>query len=189
MPDDQALALAGGLPIAYDPGYDYEPSLWTADTFGLIELRHRPLVSVQTIIFNYPVPTETFFSVPQDWIRFEPRSGRVNLVPDQSAISLPLTTFIMAAFGGGQRIPLIMQCAYQAGLINVKDTYPDLVNIIMRMAVLDIIDDLFLPGSGSVSGDGLSQSTSWDSGKMRDTLMGQLVALRRKIHGIVAIIV
>jgi len=168
-----------------EPGYDYEPGLFQGETWGVIELRHKPLIAVHSIIFAYPSVDNDFFSVPLPWIRVDKKYGRINLVPaTDTSINLPMNAYIMQVLGGGRTIPLMLQVRYRAGFENIKVDRPDIVAIIKRAAVLSIIDDGFLPQSGSISADGLSQSMSLDTSKHRDMLDAQIAKISSTLNGI-----
>ncbi len=184
-PQAERDALVGaGQQVVEEPGYDYDPALFQGNTWGLIELRQRPAISVSRIGFYYPAPTGLVFEVPLDWVRLDKKVGRISLVPTQTMLSLPLNAFIMSAIGGGRNIPLMLHVRYRAGLENAATEWPDLLTLIKRQAVLDIIGDRFIPGSGSVSADGLSQSISFEASKYQDDVDHKVEKLRSAIHGI-----
>lgn len=58
------------------------------------------------------------------------------------------------------------------------------MDLIQKMAVLRIIEDAFVPQSGSISADGLSRSFSADAAKFAARVDDQLDALRQSLHGI-----
>lgn len=176
--------VAAGQQLEEEPGYDYDPALFQGNTWGLIELRQRPAISVSRIGFYYPAPTGLVYEVPLDWVRLDRKVGRISLVPTQTILSLPLNAFIMSAIGGGRNIPLMLHVRYRAGLENAATEWPDLLALIKRQAVLDIIGDRFIPSSGSVSADGLSQSISFESVKYQDEISAKTEKLRSAIHGI-----
>lgn len=177
-------AANGGLPVVYEPGYDYSPRLFEGNDFGLIELRQKPATSVQSITFVYPVPQVQIFVIPLQWVRLDPKKGWISLVPVQTSLALPLNSFILSALGGGQLIPLMLQVTYVAGLQNAAVDYPDILDLIKKATVLSIIDDRYIPTSGSVSGDGLSQSISMAMDKYTETIDKKIGVLKRSIDGI-----
>lgn len=178
-----ALEAAGAI-IEYEPGYDYDPKMFQGNTWGLIELRQKPILKIHSVTFDYPAPNQTLFTIPNDWIRADAKYGRFNLVPVQNALELPLNAFILAALGGGRTVPLMLQVRYRAGIENAAKTYPDVLDIILKEAVLSIVEDALLPTSASTSVDGLSQSLSFDAAKYRDLIDARLKRLRRAINGI-----
>ncbi len=177
-----AAANTGKLPLATEPGYDYDPQFFMGESFGLITLRHRPVIKVLSITLDYPSPTDLLWTIPVDWIRVDPKIGHISLVPVSSPASLPLNAYLLSALGGGRTIPLMLQVAYVAGLRDAANAYPDLLDVIRKAAILSMIDDLFLPSSGSLSIDGMSQSSSWDGEK--HALDKRVDRLRDAIHGI-----
>lgn len=184
-PQEEIDALvAAGKRVEEEPGYDYDPDLFTGNTWGLIEVRQAPIIAVHSVAFYYPAPGTVLWQFPADWLRPDKKYGRISVVPIQAVVSLPLNAYIISSIGGGRTIPFMMGVRYTAGLKNARADYPDLIDVIKKAAVLMVIDDQFLPQSGSVSGDGLSQSISWDAEKYRDTVDKKLDALRQSIHGI-----
>lgn len=168
-----------------EPGYDFDPELFKGETWGLIETRQRPIIRIDSIQFAWPAPgMGAAFTVPQSWLRIDKKYGRLNLVPTQNLLTLPLNTFILSALSGGRSVPLMMQIRYAAGLKNAAVLYPDLTDLVLKMAVLNLLADLFLPQSGSISADGLSQSMSLDLDKYRQGIEERLEALRQAIHGV-----
>lgn len=168
-----------------EPGYDFDPDLFKGETWGLIETRQRPIIRIDAIQFAWPAPgMGSAFTVPQSWLRIDKKYGRLNLVPTQNLLMLPLNTFILSALSGGRNVPLMLQIRYAAGLKNAAQDYPDLVDLVSRMAVLSLLADLFLPQSGSISADGLSQSISFDLDKYRQGIEDRLETLRQALHGV-----
>lgn len=179
----EALEAAGET-VMEEPGYDYDPDMFRGNTWGLIELRQRPIIQVHRVWFAYPDPVSSIYAVPIEWVRPEKKIGRINLVPSQAAALLPLNAFILSAVGGGRKIPLMLQVRYRAGLVNAAADYPDLLTLIKRQAVLDMIGDIFVPGSGSVSADGLSQTISFEAAKYQDEITAKVAKLQSALHGI-----
>ncbi|MBI1207445.1 MAG: hypothetical protein GC191_09190 [Azospirillum sp.] len=189
---DQATVdalVAAGETVVEEPGYDYAPSMFQGEAWGLIETRHRPIIAIRAITFAYPSATSPLLTIPPEWIRADKKFGRINLVPVQSIGAMQMSSFVLSAIGSGRSVPLMVQVRYRAGLADAKNDYPDLVDLIMRTAALSFIDDELLPQSGSVSADGLSQSISWDGDKMRDALDAKIDKLSQSINGIRCMVV
>jgi hypothetical protein len=189
-PEDIALEQPG-VPIDIDPAYDYDPEFFQGEKWGFIVTRQKPVQSVQRMRFAYPAPSNLFFDIPLDWIRLDQKYGHIRLVPATSAFSAPLSAFMMQALGGGRTIPFMIQLTYIAGIQNAWTTYPELIDVIKKQAVLKVVEDGFLPQSGSISADGLSQSMSVDMEKYRDTIdsilngpKGSNGGLMTSIHGV-----
>jgi hypothetical protein len=191
-PDAPTLAtLAPGMPYAVDPAYDYDPDFFTGEKWGFLVLRQKPLISVGKIRFVYPSPTIGFYDIPGDWLRIDRKYAHIRFVPASSPFVAPLNAFILQALGGGRTIPFAIEVNYVAGLTDPWSTYPELIDAVKKTAVLKIIEDGFLPQSGSISADGLSQSMSIDLKVYRDginTILngppGSNGGLMTAIHGI-----
>lgn len=191
-PTDAELADIGGKPWAIDPGYDYKPEdFGYNDRWGFIRLRNKPLHSVSRVRFAYPGGPTAHYDLPLDWIRPDKKYGQIQFVPSSTAFAAPLNAFVMQAIGQGRTIPLAIQISYLAGLADVRRNYPELIDAILKKAVVKVVEDAFLPQSGSISADGLSQSISNDMDKHRDTVeriingeKGTNGGLMTAIHGV-----
>lgn len=172
-------ALSGARWVEESP-YDYEPNVWTAEDWGYLALRKNPVISLQSMTFVYP--TQTIFQVPSEWFRLDKKAGHLRIVPtSMSSGAIPL--FMLTAMSGGRTLPGLIRMRYISGLQNAAVDYPDLVDIIKKMAVLRIVQDQFFPQSGSVSADGLSQSLSVDTSKYSEGVENALNTLFQAIHG------
>ena len=181
---DNLLAANPAAIIEYEPGYDYNPSYFSGNTWGLTDLRQRPIITVRRMWFQYPTPNNQIWDVPIDWIRPDKKRGIINLVPTQNTVSMPLNAYLLSVLGGGMNIPLMLQVQYAAGLENTLTEWPEIVDVIYKMTVLSILDDLYLPTSFSQSIDGLSQSLSFDPSKVRDSIEETVKAIRSKLQGV-----
>lgn len=192
QPTPEQVADLGGMPWAIDPGYDYSAQDFAfSDKWGFIKLRNKPLHAVSVIRFAYPGGKTAQYNLPLDWLRTDDKYGHVQFVPSASSFAAPINTFVMQAMGGGRTIPLAIQFEYVAGLSDAHANFPELIDAIMKMATLKVLEDSFLPQSGSISADGLSQSISNDMGKHRETIdniinggKGSNGGLMTAIHGI-----
>ncbi|MEY8688444.1 MAG: hypothetical protein AB9M53_01010 [Leptothrix sp. (in: b-proteobacteria)] len=181
-----------GTPYAMESAYDYSPDFFTGESWGYLVTKHRPIVSVQSIKLSYPLPHQSVFEVPSDWIRTDRKYGHIRMVPGSMLFSAPLAVFALPALGGGRMVPNMIQVRYTAGLRNIQRDWPDLVDAVLKTAVVSLIEDAMLPASGSISADGLSQSLSTDASKYRDAVErllrgppGSNGGLFTAIHGIV----
>lgn len=186
QPTDEEIAALGGKPWGIDPGYDYSPTQFGYnDSWGLLRTRQKPIQSVSRVRFAYPGGDLSHYDLPLDWLRIEQKSGTIQFVPSSSAFIAPLNAFVMQAIGNGRTIPLAIQLTYVAGLVDVPRNYPELLDVIYKKAALKVVEDLFIPQSGSISADGLSQSVSVDMEKYHDTIDRILNGgLMTAIHGI-----
>jgi hypothetical protein len=169
-PSEAEIAALDGKLWDEEPGYDYDAGFFWADSWGFLVLNERPTISVDWVRFGYPSPQNTFYDIPKAWLRLDKKAGQVRLVPVGQTFTAPLNAFMMQVMGGGRSVPYMLQVKYTAGLKDVKEEWPDLVDVIMKSAVLSLIKDAFKPQSGSISADGLSQSLSVDVGKYGETI-------------------
>lgn len=183
-PQSEIDALeAANTRYAQEAAYDYDAYFFSGDRWGYMVTKQKPIISVQSIRFAYPAPTNQVFEIPHSWIRLDKKYGHIRLVPAAQSFSAPLSAFIMQALGGGRTVPFMIHVRYTAGLSDPVKDYPDLVDLVKKMAVLRILQDAFLPQSGSVSTDGISQSLSVDMQKWHDDIEHKLGDLRDAIHG------
>lgn len=190
-PTPEQIDALDGMAWGIDPAYDYSPDMFHFDKWGYFVTRQRPIVEVVKMRFAYPSQETGFFDVPKDWIRIDARYGHIRLVPASPAMFFTMNAFIMTALAGSRTIPFMIQLEYTAGLTDVGNTYPELLDVIKKKAVLKIVADAFLPQSGSISADGLSESVSVDVGKYHESVdhiingpPGSNGGLMSKIHGI-----
>lgn len=192
QPTADQIAALGGKPWAIDPGYDYFPGDFQfTDKWGMIKTRNKPLHSVSRVRFAYPGGPTAYYDLPLDWLRMDKKYGVIQFVPSSTAFAAPLNAFVMQAIGNGRTIPLAIQVSYVAGLDNAALNYPELIDLVVKKAVVKIIEDAYLPQSGSISADGLSQSVSVNMDSYHDAIeriinggKGSNGGLMAAIHGI-----
>lgn len=190
IPEDAPQAeidalVAAGTKFITEAPYDYDPQGWNSNSWGYMLLRRTPVVRLDSVHFTYPNPTSDVLNVPKDWLRLDKKFGHLRFVPTGTMMALgPMSTYIMTAISSGRVIPGMIHVRYVAGLENAAVTYPDLVSVVKRMAIMRILKTAFLPQSSSISADGLSQSTSIDTDKWQDAIDHDLGVLRDSIHGI-----
>lgn len=184
-PTPDEIAAVGTSPWLEESGYDYEPALWNPEDWGYLVLRNPLVSSITSIEFVYPSPVAGTFRMPDSWIRLDKKAGHVRFVPAGASMSVgAFGSMILSMMAGGRNVPQMIKVRYVAGMANAARDYPDLVDLIMKMAVLRIIEDAFVPQSGSISADGLSQSFSADVDKFADTVDRRLGSLQDAIHGV-----
>uniref|UniRef100_A0AAU6W388 Tail protein n=1 Tax=Pseudomonas phage Touem01 TaxID=3138548 RepID=A0AAU6W388_9VIRU len=190
-PTDAQIAELDGMAWDIDPPYDYSPDMFQGDQWGFIVTRQRPIIDVKHLRFAYPSQDKGFLDIPVDWIRYDAKAGHIRIVPSSPAVFMSMSAFIMTALTGGRSIPFMMQLEYSAGLVDAETKFPELLDAIKKMAVLKIVGDAFLPKSGSISGDGLSESISIDMEEYQGTIdhiingpKDSNGGLMTKIHGI-----
>lgn len=187
-PEDIAALEAQGHRVHLEPGYDYDPSLFK-NAWGPIMLRHPPVQKLHAIAFHYPMNLNAVYDVDTRWVRMDARVGRIQFVPFGAFMAGQLGGFVATSIGIGAAMPLMIRIRYRSGLENVGRDWPQILSVIKAKAVLSVIDDLFLPGSGSVSGDGLSQSFTLDVSKHRQGIDDRLERIRQALFGIRFVVV
>lgn len=190
-PTEEQIAALDGMAWAVEVGTDYDPSMFERDKWGFIVTRQKPIISVDSMRFQYPTQNMGYFDIPQEWLTFDAKYGHIRIVPSSSAVLTSMSGFIMTNIAAGRTIPSMIQFVYTAGLTDVANTYPELLDCIKKLAVTKVVADAFLPQSGSISADGLSESMSTDMAKYHDTIdhiingaEGSNGGLMSKIHGI-----
>lgn len=182
--DAEAAAFeAAGQLVHREPGYDYEPSTFSGNAWGPISLRHSPVIKLHSVVFDYPA-TGSLFDVKPEWMRLDKKYGRLQFVPLGAVMAGQLGGLVTQAIAIGTAMPLMIQVRYRAGLENVGRDWPDILSVIRRKAMLSIIEELYLPSGGTVSGDGLMQSFTWKAQDHHDALARAIERLRQAIHGI-----
>ena len=167
-----------------EAGYDWSPEFFQGNAWGFIVARRKPIISVDYLKFIYPISDTTIFTIPDQWIRLDKKYGHIRLLPSGTLVSAPLNSYIMSVMGGGKTIPHILMLRYTAGIKDIKEEYPNIVDIIKKLAVLKILDDEFLPSSSSISADGLTETMSVDMEKYQSKIDNVTNKVRDEIHGI-----
>lgn len=193
-PTPEQIAALDGLAWAVDAAYDYDPGMFVGETWGYIVTRHRPLISIERMGFAYPASNDSYVAIPNDWIRIDARYGHVRLVPSSPAVFMTMSAFVMNVMASARSVPFMIQLEYTAGLQDAARDYPELLDVIKKLAVLKVVGDAFLPKSGSISADGLSESMSVEMSDYQEmiehTINGPADSnggLMTKIHGVRAL--
>lgn len=190
QPTQAEIDALMGAAWAIDPGYDFGPENFYGDKWGLIVTRQKPIISVTSLRMIYPSPGAVDFTFPAEWLRLDRKYGHIRIVPTSTLSLASLSASVMQLFSS-RVLPQAMEVRYVAGLENATRDYPELVDLVLKRAALKIIGDRFLPQSGSISADGLSQSFSSDMGKHYESIdiimngpKGSNGGLMTAIHGI-----
>ena len=191
QPSQSEITALAGAPWAIDAGYDYDPGMFQGDKWGYIVTRHRPIISVEYMRFCYPTQDQGFFDVPREWLRIDSQPGHIRMIPASAGILVGSAGFALSTLINRRAVPDMVQISYTAGLKDAAGDYPELLDVIKKKAVLNILADAYLPQSGSISADGLSQSLSVDMSKYSDAIdeiingpKGTNGGLMTRIHGI-----
>jgi len=154
-----------------EPGYDYEPDLWSAQRWALIKLRHGPVRQIDRVVFRWPGGTR-IWQVPADYISMD-RKGSINIKPGNNPAMLSFNAYMLSIFAGGIGLPHSIVIDYQIGFTpqELDANEQDLVEAIRLRAVLllgGVITQIASGGglqSESIGTDGLSHSRGLGSGK------------------------
>ena len=195
-PTQQQLDELDGMAWEIESAQDYLKDMFAGDKWGYVVTRQRPIISIEGMRFVYPTEAQGYYDIPPQWISVDAKYGHIRLVPTSSAVITGLMGVTMMGMVAGRTIPSMVRLTYTAGLTDVETNYPGLLDAIKKEAVLKIVADAFLPSSGSISGDGLSESMSVDMDKYHDAIdhilnggKGSNGGLMTKTHGIRAQVV
>ena len=184
-PSPAEIDAIGPMPWHEEPGYDYEPRLWTTEDWGYLALRQRYVVRIDSVEMVYPGAAAAVFRVPSQWLRLDKKAGHVRFVPTGGFLaSVGMSAYMLSAVAGGSDIPQALRLRYVAGLTNALQDWPDLIDLIYKTAVVRMIQDTYAPDSSSISADGLSQSSSVDITNFTDDLNRQMDNIAQAIHGV-----
>lgn len=126
----------------------------------------------------------TVWNLPLEWLKLDKKYGHIRVVPAGTSYSAPFSAWMMQVLGGGRNIPQMIRIRYKAGLQNAAVQYPDLVDVVKKMALLRIVNNLMPGTSESVSADGLSQSKSVDLKVYQEAIKEKMETLMEQIHGV-----
>lgn len=195
-PTQEQIDALDGMAWEVEVGYDYTPDMFERSKWGYIVTRQRPVISVERLRFSMPSADGSYFDIPQDWIRIDAKAGHLRILPTSNASLVTGSVLGMTALSWHSVIPSMIHLEYTAGLSDVENTYPELIDAIKKLAVCKIVTEAFLPQSGSISADGLSESLSVDVSKYQDIIDhiidgpdGANGGLQAKINGIRAMVI
>lgn len=190
-PTAEQIESLNGMAWMVESAPDYEAKMFSGDRWGYIVTRQKPIIDVQVMRFVYPTQANGWFDLPIDWLSIDRKYGHIRIVPTSSAVLTSMAGMVMTNLAGGRTIPSMVHIEYTAGLTDVETHWPELLDAIKKMAVLKVISDAYLPQSGSISADGLSESMSMDSAKYHEGIdriingsPGGNGGLMSRIHGI-----
>lgn len=190
-PTPDEIAALDGMPWVIESAPDYEGDMFTGNKWGYIVTRQKPIISVEMFKFVYPTEQNGHYDIPLNWLSIDRKYGHVRIVPTSNAVLTGLAGLVMFNLSAGRTIPSMVHITYTAGLQNATKDFPELIDAIKKKAVLKIIGDAFLPQSGSISADGLSESLSVDMDKYSASIdliingsSGSNGGLMAAIHGV-----
>lgn len=148
-----------------DPPYDFDPDMWS--NFGFLQLRHRPVLSVESAILQSPYETDVLDLT--EWLRIYKKPGQLTFYPKGStAYGIGYQgSGILAAWPGmmKKRYPQGYKIDYTTGFKTSDFVPKDLrkaIGMLATVSILEWVGDGLASGfsSSSVSLDGLSESFS-----------------------------
>ncbi|EAB4417300.1 hypothetical protein D7B12_17880 [Salmonella enterica] len=170
QPTPEEIDALDGMPWMVETPYDYQPNLYDRDKWGYFITRQRPIIDVQRLRYQMPSQGNQYFDIPLDWLRLDKKYGHVRVLPTTNASLVTASVLGFTALTWQSIIPNMMNVTYTAGIEDAEGNYPELIDAIKKMAVVKILTDLFLPQSGSISADGLSESMSTDISKYQEQI-------------------
>lgn len=179
---DELAALDGGA-YKIEPGYDLTPGFFSPDHWGMLQLRQKPVIAVHAVQLVYPLFQAQPIDIPASWVRVDHKYGQLNIVPSTLQGSATLSFFMTTSFYNSSTMPNMLRVRYSAGLTDASEFYPDIIGIINRLAIMRLLHDSFIPQSGTISADGLSQTRAVDTAKMQASIDAQLDNLKTQITG------
>lgn len=187
-PTPEELTALAGKPYKVEPGYDFEPNFFSVQKMGFLNLRVCPVVSITSIKLIHPSISPLGMDIPISWLRVDKKYGQLHVLPNgvmaiTQFISLGAQDFGMR-FGVGYTVPYMIRVHYSAGIDVAGGNYPEVESLIMQMASLQAIKQAFLPQSGSISADGLSESASIDTSKFAAGIDDDIAHLKQSLTGI-----
>ena len=170
QPTDEQIEALDGQAWEVESAPDYEAQMFAGDRWGYIVTRQRPVIAVHLMRFVYPTENNGYFNIPLQWLSIDKKFGHIRIVPTSNAILTGLAGMVMMNLAGGRTIPSMVHLEYDAGLTDVENNWPELLDCIKKTAVLKVVADAYLPQSGSISADGLSESISVDMSKYHESV-------------------
>lgn len=123
--------------IVEDEFYDYERNDYT--NWGYMQLYQKPVKKVKSLQLMYG--DRPSFTIPNDWIKLDKLSGKINLFPAQGTANSLIINQSGVIFGLQQRwsyAPQMWKVSYVAGM-DEKDIPENLKVVIYKKATCDIM--------------------------------------------------
>ena len=147
-----------------EDAYDYDYLQFA--NLGYLQLRHKPIISVERAIWQNLVSGEIMNFVTNNWVRINKKMGQLNFYPKDGFTYGPYSVYgpLWSTLAGG-RYPQGFEIDYTTGYISSDFVPEGLRGTIAKYAAikcLAVVGDGLLAGfsSQSISLDGLSESFS-----------------------------
>lgn len=185
-PSQAEIDALNGAPYFVEAGYDMAPDFFTYGHWGAMRLRQRPVIAVDSVSLVHPsMPTTKLMTVPPEWILLDPHSGDINVVPTTGNVTMQIPSIYLGAMAQGATLPQMIRVRYRAGLTPDHHAYEDVRDAVLRLSMVRLLRDAFLPQSGSISADGLSQSFSADVSRFESGVRDELTGIREHLVGVI----
>ncbi len=171
---ENPFGMVQGTPATSGVDYDmlevpYDYSSRRFETWSTVKVRHRPIISVENILFALP-PNFGILAVPPPWITPNPNSGIVRIVPVEGAMAVtsPGAGMWLPFFTMGQmdHVPQFTQISYTAGIDPIPDDMVDAISMLAAAKVLQVYNRSYYPGIQTMTNaeNGFSQNVSFRQG-------------------------
>ena len=186
------------LDIAVMPRTKVEFKDYNANDYmewGYFTLNNYPVLEIESFRVVYmknALEFEQVLEIPAEWIRLDPESGIIRLIPSSRfpgrlAIGSG-GAFFPELFNRSSMVPHMWEITYKHGF--EPGCVPKLVNSVIGMlaavSTLNVLGDLII-GAGvaaqAISMDGLSQSISATSSAENNGFSGAVIELSRLLYG------
>lgn len=174
-------------PTNFVERYDYNQLDYT--NFNFIQLKKRPLNSVELIRAKFPTNTE-LVRYPEQWYVLEKEAAQVQLVPVEGTFSGLIVTnggsYVPLIYGNRSHWPHLFEITYTAGFC--PDEIPVLINDMIGMKaairIFEIMGDILL-GAGiaseSVGLDGANASKNTTASAMYSAFSARVEGYKKEI--------
>lgn len=142
-----------------DIGYEFFYRRFISEGWGAQQLRYRPLKSMISMSFIYPLLNE-FFAIPRTWMIEDWDAAMLRIVPSVNVQMLPLFAMQLAFMGFAQSLPQAMYMQYIAGLdqTDLCTRWSFMKTLVLTQAAIILLNIL----QGSVNFGAIRQATSVD---------------------------
>lgn len=136
------------------------------NSWVFMQMFHYPIISIEKMEIKYRSTDSPIYTIPEEWIRLNNKTGVVRLTPTSASITsfnIPGSLFLPQVVGFGRHFPHWFEVTYTAGF--EEDKIPYIINhyigVKAAINVLDIAGDIII-GAGiatqSITLDSLNQS-------------------------------
>lgn len=150
-----------------EPVYDFDPDSWKQ--FGFMQLRHRPVISVERVALRNPLNQEVFDLTESHWVRIKDKeAGQLNLFPE-FGLQYTYSPFVAGPFIyqhiQNSRYPQGMEVNYTSGYADASKVPDSMRDVIGKYAAIKSLASI---GDGLIAGvanttltiDGITESFS-----------------------------